>query len=72
MYGGDESKLDVLLINSQVFLSIALPFAISKDMRLDVIGEALAEDARDSVHIIKEGDGEGVLMGIGTSLILSG
>lgn len=28
MYGGDEGKLDSLLINSQVFLSIALPFAM--------------------------------------------
>ena len=29
MYGGNEAKLDQLLIYSQVFLSVALPFAMA-------------------------------------------
>jgi manganese transport protein len=29
LYGGNESKLDQLLVYSQVFLSVALPFAMA-------------------------------------------
>ncbi|MDU2152810.1 MAG: divalent metal cation transporter, partial [Weissella confusa] len=44
MYGGDESKLDVLLINSQVFLSIALPFAMAPLILFTSSKKVMGED----------------------------
>ena len=44
IYGGDESKLDVLLINSQVFLSIALPFAMAPLILFTSSKKVMGED----------------------------
>ncbi|WP_134643873.1 Nramp family divalent metal transporter [Weissella cibaria] len=44
MYGGDEAKLDTLLINSQVFLSIALPFAMAPLILFTSSKKVMGED----------------------------
>src|SRR5699024_9960498 len=48
IYGGDEGKLDQLLVYSQVFLSVALPFAMAPLIAFTSSKKVMGEDFANS------------------------